>query len=450
MTRLEAMILYFVIYPGTLVPLVCVHGLALRWRVSPVWFKVATVLGVVLSAVRLYFFSLAPGWNFDHKLFRRVGLDVWAGIDPYETSRFWTHPFLNPPSTLPLFASFALLPEGLSGLTATFTYSGLALGLALLARSVLAAQDEQASFGFTWYELGALAAVVALSDASTAAIHLGQLPVLAAFVIYAALYSQAMDRPVAAGVFLGLGTMKIGTLLPFLLLFQRRGDRATWFTFGASVLLLCCVIGHPERLPEQSRALLGYIAELSKPGAVNDISYAGQYDEAIVGFDHAFYRLGIRNQRVLKGLQFVALGLLGTVLALGIRKEKIPRGLSCSLVSLYSLLFLYHRVYDSAIFALPLVDAAGRSKMAISGRSRALFTGSMLFMLGVMFMRRKALAYLTNGVQHWPVIGRPIEVLILPHGTWFTLLAMLLLWLGVRHEQAAGRAAAGVLKGGLG
>ena len=196
-----------------------------------------------------------------------------------------------------------------------------------------------------------------------------------------------------------------------------------------TTLALCIISGHPERLPDQCRSMLHHIGELSKSGAVNDISYNGPYNEWIIGFDHAFYRLGIRDSKVLSGLQVASILLIAGLIARLVWNPTTPRGLSVAIVSLFSVLFLYHRLYDAVIFALPLTYAAARVRTS-QGRARLFALGSILAMLVVIYMRRKSLGALSHAAPGWGIPGRFIEALILPSATWLTLAAMLLLWLG--------------------
>ena len=433
-------VLYTTVYPAALIALICTLSLAARHRVPAVWFTIAAVLALVSSATRFYYLTLTKVWNFDHRLFWLTGRDVWAGIDPYAPERFSELPIIHPPSTLPLFAAFAALPEPLSGLVVTVLYTLLALGLVGFALAVLAAQDPSETYRLTLAEIGAVSAAVALSEAATATLQLGQLSILAAFCLYGALYAQARRWPVVAGCLLAISTMKIGTLLPFLMLFRRKDDRLTWLVFAAGVLILCCASGHPERLPEQCRNIVHRIGELAQPGAVNDISYQGPYNGWILGFDHAFYRVGIHSRQLLSLLQAVALLLLGVFVWRVSGNAQMPRALGISLVCLYSLLFLYHRLYDAVILALPLVYAVARASLAPSaGRARWLYGAAALSMLLILFMRRGWLDVLTVKAPRWPVVGRLIETLVLPYATWLTVAAMVLLWLAVRAEPEGRR-----------
>ena len=64
-------------------------------------------------------------------------MDVLASIDPYEPSRFMTHPFLNPPTTFPVFTAMALLPQQLGPMIWTILNSLMALLIVPLALKVV-------------------------------------------------------------------------------------------------------------------------------------------------------------------------------------------------------------------------------------------------------------------------------------------------------------------------
>src|SRR6266566_2587174 len=100
------------------------------------------------------------------------------------------------------------------------------------------------------------------------------------------------------------------------------------------------------------------IEVLSEPGKVNDYSFQGARNESIIGFDHLFYRLGLRDRRLIRTLQYLAVAASGLWVAWQVVVARLPRGAACSLVALYSMVFLYHRDYDTLILALPLVYCA--------------------------------------------------------------------------------------------
>ncbi len=442
MTR-QNILAFGLIYPGAALVLLAVFVMMLRRSVSSGWLRVAAGLGVVLSVLRIYFVSLLPSWGFDYTIFANIGRDIWVGLDPYDPARFWHHPFLNPPSTFPLFVALGVLPHRMGLVVWTIVNTALALLMVPLAHRVVRAQSGLGPWSdLQSMELGALAAAFALSDACTALIDLGQLSLLASLLILVALDIQR-QQPVLAGVCLALATMKIGTMLPFLLLFVRREDRATWVSLILAIPALCLVGGHPERLIGQCQNLLRYIGKLSQPGGVNDLTYAGPNNEWIIGFDHALYRVGIHDPKMLQLSQFIILLALGAWLAWGIWTNSLPRGLAVANVSLFSVLFLYHRLYDAVMFAPSLVYAVGRAKSCRS-RSRYYHIATAMLVLSVLYMRRRPLAMLTALAPSWGLLGQLIQAVILPYATWATLLAMLCLWLAdARRPRKAPRPGAG-------
>jgi hypothetical protein len=424
---MDNLLIYAIIYPVAGAAMLAVVISLTSRRVPVSWLWMITAAGVFASAVRLFYLMRSASWGIDHWIFWGVGEDIWAGIDPYSPSRYPTHPILNPPSTFPLFALIAALPFRTSLAVWSLIYTAIALGLVPLAWRILDAHQEGEAQGLSYPELGVLATAVALSDACMATIQLGQLALLATAFILLALYARSRDRPVIAGVAMGMATMKVGTMVPFLLLFHRRSDQKAWLALGATVILLIVLGGQPGRLIDHCRAMLSHVKELSQPGAVNDISYAGPYNEWIVGFDHLAYRLGVRDGTTLKLIQSGALFLIGLWLAAELVTRRIPWGLGLSLVSLYSVLFLYHRLYDTVMIVPALVYAFGRAK-ATSGRSHRLYAAAIILMLMVLYLRRKTLGQLTDwAVEHRGIAATLTEWFILPYGTWSILLAMVCL-----------------------
>ena len=173
--------------------------------------------------------------------------------------------------------------------------------------------------------------------------------------------------------------------------------------------------------------MLHYIGELSKPGQINDISYQGPYNEWILGFDHLAYRLGMRERTTLAIVQFLALIAIGGWLGWEIIGARVSRAQGVSLVSLYSIVFLYHRMYDAVMIAPALVYAVDQAKSQ-RRRCRFLFASAVLSMLVLLYMRRKTLATLTNWVMaHHGVVATVVETMILPQGVWLILLSIVLL-----------------------
>jgi hypothetical protein len=422
-------------------------ALVLRAPAKPLPIGLVAATALILLAVLLYgLVGSFPSFGADYRIFYRVGGDVWAGSDPYADRQFNDHPFLNPPTALPLFALFAALPLS-SGLALWTVGNGLA-GVALVAWSqdTLRAQEALGGRGgpVAWalppVAVAGLTVSLLISDASLLNLQLGQLSILAAVLLLGALAAQGRGRPVWAGVFLALATVKVATMLPFLLLFLRKADRWAWAAFGVAVLGLCLLSGPPSQLPARAAALLERIQELQAPRAVNDYSFEGPHHINIVGFDHALYRLGLRDRRVIRVTQYLLLLVLGAWVARQVAsRARPPRAAACSLVALYSVVFLYHRNYDAVILALPLAYSAGQARAA-RGAASWLFTACAVAIVLVLYLK---IALLTEVFQ-WSLSrgawGRVVQAIVLPYATWAVVIAMVCLVLGARKVQAAAAA----------
>jgi Glycosyltransferase family 87 len=438
---IDAVLLYGMIYPAAGVAVLSVIWLVVRGRVPDRVLWIVTGVGVVASVVRLVYLYRSGVLGIDYRIFYEVGRDLRAGVSPYLPSRFACHPFLNPPSTFPFFALIAMPPYPTSLAVWVLANSVMAFALVWQARRTLFMQDGRSPSGLSHAELGALAAAFGLSDACTAMIQLGQLSLLVTVLILLALEFQGRQMPARAGAALGVATMKVGTMLPFLLLFCRKQDRRSWIVLVATTATLILLGGRAPRILEDVRSMLHYIGEFSKPGQTNDISYQGPYNEWILGFDHVAYRLGMRDRTALAVFQFVALGLIGGWLAWEVIACRVSRAQGIALLSLYSVIFLYHRLYDAVMIVPALVYAVDQAKSQ-RGRNRLLFAGASVSMLMLLYMRRKTLATLTDWVMaHRGAAASLIETLILPHAVWLILLSIVLLRAGMADAKRSTRRA---------
>ncbi len=383
----------------------------------------------------------------DYHIFWRVGRDLWEGLDPYDPARFATDPFLNPPTALPLFALFALaayLPS-----LVVWTLANVLFGLTLprLTERALSAQARlvasQPAGACTWRALpprtlAALTSTLLVSDAFSYGLFTGQLGLLTAVALMAALDSQGRGRPIAAGLWLGLATIKVSTMLPFLLLFLRKPDRRTWITFGLACSAFCVLGGSPALLPRRVSWTLQQIEALSAPGQVNDYSFLGTQNATMIGFDHALYRLGLRNRATIRNLQLIAVGLMGLWLARLALSSHWPRPAVCSLVTLYSVLFFYHRNYDTIVLLLPLVYSATRAQ-TVEGRSRWQFVASSIAIVLVWFLSAWPMKSLTEASLTWGFWGRLVQATVTSYATWMILVAMACIYLAdVRQLRPGG------------
>jgi len=280
-----------------------------------------------------------------------------------------------------------------------------------------------------------LAICLSFSEASLKGFYLGQLGVFTAVMLVLALVAQGRGRPIWAGVCLFLATVKFVTMIPFLVLFLRRPDRWTWAVLIILVVGSCALTGRIIELPARAATLSQRAEELAAPGTVNDYSYDGTRNEGIISFEHLFYRLGMRDREWIRYTQFLALAAVGAWVAYLVILKDLPRPAAASLVSFFSLLFLYHRDYDTVILALPLAYCAGKVRVT-TGPARWPYTACGLMAIAILYADSLFLRLLTQRSLGWETWGRLVQATVLPYATWLILLAMLLLALATRADGA--------------
>ena len=399
------------------------------------WLESLIAATAAIFLFHLYVVSHSDLFGFDFRIFWKAGCDVLKGMDPYAPARFAEHAFLNPPTALPLFALFACLPARTSLTIWTVFNVASSLGLIALARSALIAQDRLGAAGDQQAPklrglgvpaIAGLAVCLAFSDASLKGLYLGQLNVFVAVMLLAALVAQGAGRPIWAGVCLSLATVKFVTMLPFLLLFLRRADRSTWAVLIFLVLGSCALTGRIVELPDRLATLAQRAGALSAPGQVNDYSYEGTRNESIISVEHLFYRLGMRDRESIRYVQIMTLLAVGAWIAYVVVLPGLPRPAAACLITFFSLLFTYHRDYDTVILALPLAYCAGNVPVA-TGRARLLYVACGLIVIAVLYMNADHLRLLTRVSLRWGARGRLLQATVLPYATWLMLLAMILL-----------------------
>jgi glycosyl transferase family 87 len=384
-----------------------------RARVPTSWLKslIAAILAILV--IQLYAVSRHDLFGLDFQFFWKAGCDVWGGVDPYSPSRFTEHPFLNPPTALPLFALFAALPIRASLAFWTLLNVASSLGLIVLARSALMSQDRLDVAGHQVrggleslppVAIAGLAICLSFSEASLKGLYLGQLGVFTAVMLVLALVAQGRGRPIWAGVCLFLATVKFVTMIPFLVLFLRRPDRWTWAVLIILVVGSCALTGRIIELPARAATLCQRAEELAAPGRVNDYSYDGTRNEGIISFEHLFYRLGMHDREWIRYTQFLALAAVGAWVAYLVILKDLPRPAADSLVSFFSLLFLYHRDYDTVILALPLAYCAGKVRVT-TGPARWLYTACGLMAIAILYADALFLRLLTQRSLGWETWG---------------------------------------------
>ena len=108
------------------------------------------------------------------------------------------------------------------------------------------------------------------------------------------------------------------------------------------------------------------------------------------------------------------------------------------MVALYSAIFLYHRLYDMIVLALPLTYVVGRA-LIDRGKSRCVYTLCAAAIFGILNLRTGMLLSLTERYADSASLGgRFIEGLVLPYGTWLVLLALACLMIAEAFRRRIG------------
>jgi hypothetical protein len=408
------------------------------------WTIALGLLALVGTVVRsLLLAAERDGVGYDFALFWKVGAMLWEGQDPYLLDV--KPPFLYPPNAPPLLGLLALLPQWTSDRVFAVVNITTALALAPLSALVLTGHDPKDLASLSSWEVLVLGCAVVLSPATTLCVGLGQLPVLVAGFLLGALAAQSHGRHVLAGLGLGLAALKPTTTIPFLLLFLRRSDVRSWLALGIVTLSLCLITGRPTDWPGQLQAVLKTIRQSNEPGGPNDYSFANSENaQTRIGLDHTLYRLGLRNRRLIGAMAAAGIVVLGCWLFREVfLRSELPRGAACSAVALYSMLFFYHRTYDSVVLALPIVYAAGclRTAPRSAGFSYRMV---VLSCLAVLYTPRRLLEWgLPRSMEWGGIRGWAFQALVSPWATWWLLIGLVLL---VQAERCCQRAAAGATR----
>ena len=410
----------FTCVPVAAATVVVALAMILRGRVDRRVAWTVAVVGVASAASMALARRAVP---FDYRIFRSCGFEVLAGLDPNAVAPSPARQVaLNPPTAWPLFEVFAALP--LRKGARLWTWLNVILGVALVPVAYRALRAQGATWAVPRETLAVLTAVVALSRAMDSNLALGQLAIMTAFAIVAALWAQGANRPILAGVGLAFATIKVATMLPFLLLFLRRRDLLTWVTLAACSIGLSLTSTRPTDLPSRLATNLRNIEASAASGLVNDFSYAGPSHASLISLDHALHRLSLRDRDVIRAAQLAALAILAALLVARSADPLYPRDRLCALVALFAMLFLYHRVYDAVILVVTVVFLAGSSATAPrAARCRvAVIFGLVLVPL---YAYPWWFASIEAASASWGVLGGAARAVVLPASCWAILGAMM-------------------------
>ncbi|HWT83116.1 MAG TPA: glycosyltransferase family 87 protein, partial [Candidatus Methylomirabilis sp.] len=291
-------------------------------------------------------------------------------------------------------------------------------------------QSTASGWGVPWYGDAHVTLAVLLAGATTWGLDAGQLVIWTTLWIYAAIYALARKREVTAGIALAAASLKITTSFPFLLLLLARRHWKAWIAFAAVLTLLCLCLYPPDRLAGLVAGQFENVRQARQVGEINDYSFSGPFHDDMLGLEHWLYCLGLRNNGVISLLQLgilfvIGLGLLREFL---VRVRPVDELRHAVLLCLFSCVFLYHRIYDSVILALPIFYCVDRAREESHRRAilyKAVATGLVLVLN---FPRGGVLIRLSNWSQSSGLAGRLVQILVLPYCTWILLASLFLLW----------------------
>jgi hypothetical protein len=385
----------------------------------------AIVTGTViyLAARGVLYLLNQECWDF--QVYYRTGLDISHGDDPYAV-----YCCQYPINSLPLFVLFTFLPEKLSAVF-WYVFNGLSLLCAAYLAQRIIARWQHGDQAVPWFAHAPGTLALLLAGATTWGLDAGQLTIWTSLFVYAAILALVHKRPLFSGFSLGMASLKITTSFPFLLLFFRADRWRAWIAYAAVVGGLCVCLYPPSQLPELQREHLDNVRQAREPGEINDYTFAGPFHDDMLGLEHWLYCLGLRDSTTIARLQLGILLLVGSLLFWDFRLRWNPGGelLLAALLCIYSCLFLYHRIYDGVILALPLYYCMQRATFEPAVRAAVYRTIATAFVLVLNFPRGGVMVRLADWSQHGGLTGRLFQIFLLPYCTWVLLLALFVLWL---------------------
>ncbi len=404
---------YLFFYPVQVLVVLTALALVFRAPLRSGWCWGVTAVG--LGSFFLWPL-VEPLGSADIYVFWVSGRDICDGIDPYRNVGC-----LYPPTGLPLFALLGLFAYP----TALVLWTGfIVLGtctLVLLAQRALSAGTRQ-GWELPPPALGVFTAALALSVSSRYGIGVGQLSLFVTLTLLLAVWARNADRSGLAGLALSAATIKAQTMLPFLLLFHRRRDRLAWATLVAGCVGLYLLASPPTAFFVRVRAMLANISLLSSPGHMNNYPQAVCLD--MIAFNRALHFVGVQDRTTVQVAATVLVLALGAWVAWRVcGRGALAPAPACCLVALYSLLFMYHRLYDALILVVPLVYTAGRARTA-DGPARWWYSATACTLVAVLYLRVELLKELSAAVLTPGAVSWWVQALVLPHALWLLLSAV--------------------------
>lgn len=368
-----------------------------------------------------------PPTGVDLSVFHQAGEATLQDENPYTDRKM-----LSPPNALPLFTLFGMLP--FSVCLWIWTILGIlgTLALPFLTDQIIRAHNDKPISSIPIPLLAVIAMTLLLSFSARFGLRQGQLSIFVAVLICLGLLAAASFRHWWTGFLFALASIKPATAIPFLILFFRRVHWKVWLTLGVTGLAMVMISTSPSNIMPRCLDCLNNIADMAKAGHDNDPSYLNSNNIEVLGADHALYRLGVHNWKWMLLLQWSWLRVIGSVLTWITVKQYDSRPGVIGLLACYSMMFLYHRVYDAVILIVPFLYAA-RQVRETTGWTRWPFFGAILAILNIWYLRVGILRSLTERVaENHDAVHPLIQATILPYGYWLLLCASVFLIVGER------------------
>ncbi|MGO9599040.1 MAG: glycosyltransferase 87 family protein [Isosphaeraceae bacterium] len=410
-------------------------GLIARSSRPSASFLALNVVGLASVVAALLSAYCSGHTGFDYAVFWNAGTAIRLGRNPYNSLSPGGFPFLNPPPFFPIAALISLVPFRVGeALWMVFNLIG-SFALCFLARQIIA-ESSEADERLDDRTVFAMACTVTFSFASYAGLRAGQLSVLTTLALLLAILAAHRSHAGVAGLCLAIASSKVATMLPFVILFlRRRSNYAVLAVFSLSALIMSVMYVKPFSLPSVLRDNLHAIVIHGEAGRINDyVLSSGPASFNMIGLDRLVDCLGIHDRSIAKSLQLIVIGLLGISLAFEILwRRRLSDAASCSLVACYAMLFLYHRFVDTLILCLPLVYAVGHCRSAPPRRWPMVVAVAAL--LGAMQGSGDLLYGIYDATRASSLVGRVVQVVIVPIPIWLIIVAMSIIWSDARRTN---------------
>jgi Glycosyltransferase family 87 len=384
----------------------------------------------ILLALRVAQFVAELVPRRDFRVFWWAGRMLLSRRNPYPHSdSVLGLPFVNPPTSFPLFALLGCFSYQLSYAFWLTVSLVLSLGLVEVARRTWNSLHDDPSKHVRRADTFELTAALILSGCVSICLRNGQFGIFVAMMVSLAVLFQVRRQPVLAGLALFGASVKPQTLIPFLILFLRGGSRATWAVLAVGSLVSMLVFCPPQELVQWVGSWLEQLSLAAGEGSVNDFSFRNVDNASILSFSVALDCLGFRDRRsilLVANSLVVLIGLLITFEVVFARR--LSSAAHVSLVTCYSMLFMYHRGnHDTSAMVFPLLHACYLASTQ-AGASRQLARLAAFSILLVMNMAATLQNYLFKVSWSLGPLGWSIRAFVVPYSIWILSALLVFFW----------------------